>query len=340
MKGVMTDNEQRAAYVAAQIEAIHQNLRFLEVVVTQPIGLTTDLKTLRESAPAVGAGDERDRQAFIDVVERGKNPQPTGLGAASVVRSTIELLQALTPEGDSGIRGPWVDGALKVLERIDLRLGGDVRRPKAESLRGGLYVIVDPEHTNGRPVAEIARAAVGGGAAAIQLRDKTSDKAAVLATARELVQICADGGALFFANDDADVARLCGADGLHVGQSDLSIGDARQVLTPGQLVGQSNGLFDEAIASESDSADYVAVGAIYDSPSKSNTRPAGLEVLKRVADVVAVPVVAIGGINESNVGAVLEAGADSVCVISAVAGADDVEAAAKRLADVIDEGAG
>ena len=80
------------------------------------------------------------------------------------------------------------------------------------------------------------------------------------------------------------------------------------------------------------------MGAIYESPTKSNTRHAGLEVLKRVAEVVDVPVVAIGGINESNVGPVLEAGADSVCVISAVAGADDVEAAAKRLAHVIDEG--
>ena len=331
----MTDSEQRAAYVAAQIEAIHQNLRFLEVVVTQPIGLTTDLKTLRESAPVPGADAERDRQAFADVIERGKNPQPTGLGAASVVRSTIGLLQKLTPEDIAGLRGPWIDGALKVLERIDARLGEDVRRPKAENMRGGLYVIVDPEHTKGRPVADVARAAVAGGAAAIQLRDKVSGKAAVLASARELARICAEGNALFFANDDADIARLAGADGLHVGQSDMSIGDARQILSSDQLVGQSNAVFDEAIASESDSADYVAVGAIYESPTKSNTRPAGLEVLRRVAEVVAVPVVAIGGINESNVGPVLEAGADSVCVISAVAGADDVEAAAKRLADQI-----
>ncbi len=136
------------------------------------------------------------------------------------------------------------------------------------------------------------------------------------------------------------MARLAGADGLHVGQTDMSIGDARQILSPDQLVGRSNAIFDEAIASESDSADYVAVGSIYASPTKSNTRPAGLEVLKRVAEVVDVPVVAIGGINETNVGAVLEAGADSVCVISAVAGADDVEAASKRLVDLIDEGAG
>ena len=336
----MTDSEQRAAYVAAQVEAIHQNLRFLEVVVTQPIGLTTDLKTLRESAPAPGADAERDRRAFADIVERGKNPQPVGLSAALVVRSTIELLQQLTPAGAAGLRDPWVDGAMKVLERIDARLGEDVRRPKAENMRGGLYVIVDPEHTKGRPVADVSRAAGAGGAAAIQLRDKVSGKAAVLMSARELAQICAEGNALFFANDDADIARLAGADGLHVGQSDMAIGDARQILSSDQLVGQSNANFDEAIASESDSADYVAVGAIYESPTKSNTRPAGLEVLKRVAEVVAVPVVAIGGINESNVGPVLEAGADSVCVISAVAGADDMEAAAKRLADLVDEGAG
>ena len=117
----------------------------------------------------------------------------------------------------------------------------------------------------------------------------------------------------------------------------MSIGDARSILSSAQLIGQSNATFEEAIASESDSADYVAVGAIYETSTKSNTRPAGLETLRRVSDVVGVPIVAIGGINLENIGAVLEAGADTVCVATAVTKADDPKAAAAQLADIIDE---
>ncbi|NQW18586.1 MAG: thiamine phosphate synthase [Chloroflexi bacterium] len=333
----MTDSAQRRAYIAAQIESIHHNLRFLEAVVTQPIGLTTDLKTLRESVLAIGAREERDRQAFSDVIERGKNPQPAGLIAAEVVSSTLQLLEILTPEVTEGLHAPWVEGAVKVLERIGLRLGEDVRRRHAENLRGGLYVIVDPEHTNGRSTVEVAQAAIDGGAAAVQLRDKVSDKAVLISDARQIADICAAKNRIFIANDDADVAQLSNATGLHVGQKDMSIADARSILSSAQLIGQSNATFEEAIASESDSADYVAVGAIYNTATKSNTRPAGLDTLRRASEVVRVPVVAIGGINKENIGAVLEAGADSVCVVTAVTMASDPKAAAAQLADMIDE---
>jgi len=111
---------------------------------------------------------------------------------------------------------------------------------------------------------------------------------------------------------------------------------ARQVLTPEQLVGTSNALFEEALASESQTADYIAVGRIYETGSKSNTRPAGLETLRRVKGSVGVPVVAIGGINLSNVVPVVQAGADAVCVISAVCAASDPKAAAARLVEAIE----
>ena len=105
----MADSQQQRQYVGAQIEAIHQNLRFLEAVVREPIGLTTDLKSLRESMEAAGAGDERERQAFADLTGRGKNPQPLGLAAGALVSSTLELLAGLTPEGDNGISAHWQD---------------------------------------------------------------------------------------------------------------------------------------------------------------------------------------------------------------------------------------
>lgn len=336
----MAANEQRAAYIAAQIESIHQNLRFLETVVREPIGLTTDLLLLREAIESDGAAEERDRQAFQDIVGRGSNPQPVGLAAAAVSGATIDLVKQLVLEGDGSLSEAWTARAVMVLERIEARLGADVRKSAAENLRGGLYVIVDPEQTLGRPVDEVAAAAVKGGAVAIQLRDKKSDKAALLESARKLQQICSDGGAEFIVNDDADIARLSGAGGLHVGQHDLPVGEARKVLDSTQIVGKSNALLEEALESESEGADYVAVGAIYPTETKDETRPAGLETLSKVKSSVAVPVVAIGGIDEENVEAVIEAGADCVCVVRAVCGADDPGAAARRLADIVDQAAG
>jgi thiamine-phosphate pyrophosphorylase len=200
-------------------------------------------------------------------------------------------------------------------------------------------VIVDPEHTNGRSTADVTREAVAGGAAAIQLRDKLNDKGKVLEAAREIRDICDDAGALFIANDDADVALLSKAHGLHVGQKDLPLAEARRVVGPAQIIGVSNALYEEAIATEWEGADYVAVGTIYDTASKSETRSAGLETLRQVADTVTVPIVAIGGINESNIAIVLDAGADSICVLSAVTSASDPRAASAKLAEMIDKAA-
>lgn len=329
----MPATPQRSDYIAAQVQAVHQNLRLLETLVTSPIGLTTDLQTLRESIPADGAAAERDRAAFQELA-RDRSARALGLTARRVVAETIELLGKLTPSDVGGLPPEWTGRAAKVLDRIEARLGAEVRQAKAAELRG-LYVIVDPEQTTGRPVQEVAAAALDGGAVALQLRDKKSDKGAMLRTASALATLCAAKHALFFANDHADIARLSHADGLHVGQTDLPVAAARQVLAPDQLVGTSNALFEEALTSESGTADYVAVGRIYDTASKSNTRPAGLETLRRVKRAVGVPVVAIGGINESNVVPVVQAGADAVCVVSAVCGARDPKAAAARLSELI-----
>ncbi|MBI4305470.1 MAG: thiamine phosphate synthase [Chloroflexi bacterium] len=330
----MTVPRQRSEYLAAQIQAIHHNLRFLETVVTSPIGLTTDLQSLRESMAVAGAAVERDRTAFQDVA-RAKNAKTLGFDARRIASETMDLVVALGAEGQPGLPPEWRSRAAKVLERIDARLGAEIRQSRARELRG-LYVIVDPEQTNGRPVLDVAAAALEGGAVAIQLRDKKSDKGLVLQQANALVKLCGSKQALFIANDDADVARLAHADGLHVGQTDLPVAAARQILAPDQLIGSSNALFEEAIASESQAADYIAVGRIYETETKSNTRPAGLDTLRRVKHAVGVPVVAIGGINETNVVPVVRAGADAICVISAVCRAPDPKAAAARLAELIE----
>ncbi|MDP6824241.1 MAG: thiamine phosphate synthase [Dehalococcoidia bacterium] len=199
----------------------------------------------------------------------------------------------------------------------------------------GLYVIVDPEHTGGRSPEDVTRAALDGGATIIQLRDKISDKGPMLETAVRIKQFCAEAGALFFMNDDADVAVLSGADGLHVGQTDLPVAAARKVLDPGQMIGTSNHQMQEALVSIADDVDYIAVGAIYGTPTKEVTVSAGLETLAEIRKQVDRPIAAIGGINASNVGPVIEAGAEMVCVISAVGMAPDPTAAARELVQLI-----
>lgn len=196
----------------------------------------------------------------------------------------------------------------------------------------GLYVIVDPQQTRGRDAVEVARLALEGGARVIQWRDKLRDKGEQLPAARAIRRLCASQGALFIVNDHVDLALACAADGVHLGQKDLSVEVVRPWTPAGFLIGVSSNNVDEARRAERDGAGYVAVGSIFLTETKGATRPASPERLREVKQAVGVPVVAIGGISEDNVDLVLAAGADAVAVISAVCAADDVREAARRLA--------
>ena len=213
----------------------------------------------------------------------------------------------------------------------------ETRSERIQKVRG-LYVIVDPEATRGRDVVEVAEAALRGGASVIQLRDKTRDKGEALEVARAIRNLCDKYDGLFIVNDDADIAFLSEAHGLHVGQTDLPVGEARRVLAPEQIIGRSNNGTDEALESEAQSADYLAVGAVYSTTTmgKSGRTAVGPKMIRRVKDVVSAPVVAIGGINAENIADVARAGADCICVVSAVTYADDPEGAARELVGLID----
>ena len=201
----------------------------------------------------------------------------------------------------------------------------------------GLYVIVDPEATKGRDVVEVAEAALRGGASVIQLRDKTRDKGEVLEIARAIKGLCDKYDGLFIVNDDADIAYLSEAHGLHVGQTDLPVEESRRVLAPEQIVGRSNNGTAEALESEAQGADYLAVGAVYSTTTmgKSGRTAVGPEMIREVKAAVSAPVVAIGGINAGNIADVAQAGADCICVVSAVTYADDMEGAARELVDLM-----
>ena len=202
----------------------------------------------------------------------------------------------------------------------------------------GLYVIVGPDATRGRPVVEVAEAALRGGARVLQLRDKTGDRRDVLSIAVRLRELCRDHDALFFVNDDIALGFACNADGVHLGQSDLPVDVARRILAADKLIGRSNNTDAEVEESVSMGVDYVAVGATFPTTTvgKGARAAIGLDGIRRARDLTTLPLVAIGGINESNVADVVRAGADCVAVISAVTMADDPEAAARRLVDAIE----
>lgn len=211
-----------------------------------------------------------------------------------------------------------------------------VQRGKIE----GLYVILDPSFLKGISEVEAAAALIRGGVGVIQWRDKSRDKGEQLPIVREVNRLCAEAGVVSIVNDHVDLALVSDADGVHLGQKDLPLVDARAVMPKGAIIGVSTATVEEAKQAESDGASYIAVGAIYPTTSKEVTRPAGLVTLESVADAVSAPVVAIGGINGGNVGPVVEAGADAICVISAVLSARDIEVAARELSSKIRASAG
>ncbi|MDD4254667.1 MAG: thiamine phosphate synthase [Methanofollis sp.] len=199
-----------------------------------------------------------------------------------------------------------------------------------------LYVVTDREVGRGLSHLDQARLAVAGGADVVQMRDKTMNTSALLREARAVRAVTAAAGALFIVNDRLDVALAVGADGVHLGQDDLPVEEARVLAPPGFIVGLSVGDVAEAVESVAGGADYVALSPTFSTTSKADAGPGhGLATLRAVRSAVSVPVLAIGGIGPENVADVIAAGADGVAVISAVVGQEDVTAAARTMKNLV-----
>jgi len=192
-----------------------------------------------------------------------------------------------------------------------------------------LYAIVDPLDT-GRDPVELARSLLAGGARLVQLRLKGATSRDTHAAAERIAPLARAAGALFLVNDRPDIARAVGADGVHLGQGDLSIAAARRVLGAA-AVGISTHDLDEARAAEDAGADYIGVGPIYATGSKTSALPPrGLELIRAVRAAVRCPIVAIGGITPATAPAVRAAGADAVAMIAALVRAGDPGEAVSR----------
>ena len=197
-------------------------------------------------------------------------------------------------------------------------------------LRGrGLYVITDGPRPD---LLEVVAQALAGGARLVQYRDKTTDGPRRLAEARALQALCARQGIPMIVNDDVELARAAGADGVHLGEDDGDVAAARGALGPQAIIGVScYDSLERAHLLAAAGADYVAFGAFFPSPTKPDAQRASPELLRQSA-AIGVPRVAIGGITPDNGASLVDAGADYLAVISAVFGDPDVRAAAERFA--------
>jgi thiamine-phosphate pyrophosphorylase len=208
------------------------------------------------------------------------------------------------------------------------------RIDKRRLLEFSLYVVTGREQSKGRDDSEVVRRAIEGGAGAIQFRAKEPDAGELLRTAKELRTITADAGVTFIVNDHVDVALASGADGVHLGQEDLPVQEARKIAGPDLIIGLSIHSLEQAVEGEASGADYVNVGPVFATQTKAHGGPpVGPELITRVKARVGIPITCMGGINGDNVEQVVKAGADRVAVVSAVVGADDIALAAGDLVE-------
>lgn len=201
----------------------------------------------------------------------------------------------------------------------------------------GLYVITIAIPELGRDHYDVAAAAIEGGATAIQLRIKKRSMNEALKIATAIHELTREAGIPLIINDHVGIAMASKAEGLHVGPDDISVPSARRMLGKTIMIGKSTGKHDEAIKAEQESASYVGVGPVFPTDTKPGKRAVGPSRLTKVKAVVGIPVVAIGGIDLDNLSECIEAGADGVAVITAVAMADDMVAATMALRKQLDK---
>ena len=200
-----------------------------------------------------------------------------------------------------------------------------------------LYAVTDRHWLEGRKLIDVVKESLDGGVTMVQLREKTLEEGKFLEEARELQALCRERHIPFIVNDNVDIAKAMDADGVHVGQDDMETMDVRAKLGPDKIIGVSAHTVEEALLAEKQGADYLGVGAVFPTSSKSDVGEMSYETLKAICKAVSIPVVAIGGISGENVGKLADSGICGVAVISAIYAAKDVKAAAADLKATVEE---
>jgi len=202
----------------------------------------------------------------------------------------------------------------------------------------GLYLVTDRGLCGGRPLEEVVRLAVEGGASCVQLREKGLSTREFVETASAVKSILRPSGVPLVINDRVDVALAVGAEGVHIGQGDMPYETARRLMGRSAIIGLSVETWEDVEEARDLDADYLGVSPVFPTPTKTDTRSAwGLEGLARIRAYVKHPLVAIGGMNRQNAAAAVRAGADSIAVVSAICSAPDPFREARELSSLIGE---
>lgn len=304
-----------------------KNLRHRLFAVVDGLGVLASLPAHRDTAGDVGtklsAESERERARIRDVLAANLKRAAEGL------RVLEEYVKTLDPGAASAFEQMRYD--LYTAEKgIAARFAPNERLAAAR-----LYVLVTTGLCRGRNPEEVAADAIRGGADVIQLREKQMLDGDFLALARKLREVCSARGALFVVNDRLHVAQLVDADGAHVGQEDLPGAHARKLLGPDRILGVSTHSPEQARAAIEAGASYIGVGPVNPTQTKPTAAAVGLDYVRYASEEVEIPFFAIGGVNASNAGAVLAAGARRLAVCSGIISAESVAAAAAEIKETI-----
>ena len=194
-----------------------------------------------------------------------------------------------------------------------------------------LYAVTDRSWLNGETLYAQVEKALKGGVTFVQLREKALDEQAFLEEAKEIQKLCAQYHVPFVINDNVEIAAQIGADGVHVGQSDMEAGDVRKKLGPDRIIGVSAQTVEQAVRAQERGADYLGVGAVFQTGSKADAVEVSHETVRAITEAVDIPVIAIGGITKDNVSELSGTGICGIAVISAIFAQEDIEGAARVL---------
>lgn len=200
-----------------------------------------------------------------------------------------------------------------------------------------LYAITDRHWLNGRSLYKVVKESLDGGVTFLQLREKQLDEDHFLAEAKELQGLCSEYNVPFIINDNVEIALAINADGVHIGQSDMEMKEAREKLGPDKIIGVSAHTKEEALLAQAQGADYLGVGAVFPTSSKDDAESVSYETLKAICEVVSIPVVAIGGITRENLHQLSGSGVSGISVISAIYAQSDIKEAARELKQCVQE---
>lgn len=198
-----------------------------------------------------------------------------------------------------------------------------------------IYALTDANLSLGRPTLEVVDAMLEAGIKVIQYREKNKSSGEMLKECLAIKERTQKAGCFFIVNDHIDIAMLCKADGVHVGQDDFPVASIRQLMGPDIVIGVSASTMQEAEQAIKDGADYLGVGAVFSTNTKKDASFAGIELLQNIIATAPIPVAAIGGINEDTLPQVIKAGAQCVCMVSAITMAEDIPQKVAQLRAII-----